>query len=228
MMGSEKEWDEMKVYKRKWKEMFQRQLMFIANANPSTPQEIYSQLLRQGFGRTIAIRIVNSYISTLIIYPIAVGVKNYFASFIGSGINYLRGKEQEEAKTLTEYVTEAFPSAAGRYWGFLPFTTYIPEFIQFIRNSWNNINEAPIILADILRISGGHKDDVEKAKEAIKNISDKIENTPLGFEMFVKKKGLTVKTPYDGISGQTNEPDPNGAKTNNWYFNTNTNTFESY
>ena len=74
----------------------------------------------------------------------------------------------------------------------------------------------------------------EEAKK-IQNVEDKtdvviekVENTPLGFEVFVKSKGLTILTPYDEISGQTNEPDPNGAKTNNWYFNTNTNTFESY
>lgn len=61
-----------------------------------------------------------------------------------------------------------------------------------------------------------------------KNNNSEIENTPLGFELFVKSRGLTVKKPYDGIQGQTNELDPNGAKTNDWWFSTNSKTFESY
>lgn len=77
------------------------------------------------------------------------------------------------------------------------------------------------------------QDTVEKAIEDVEKATDevvgKIENTPLGFEAFVKSKGLTIKTPYiTGGVGQTNEPDPNGAKTNDWWFNPDTNTFESY
>jgi hypothetical protein len=201
------------------------------NANPNTPEEIYSQLLRQGFGRTIAIRIVNSYIATLVIYPIAVGLKNYFAAYLNSGLNWLRDTEQDEVKYLTEYVVEAFPIAAGKYWKFLPFTTYIPEFTEFILNTWDNINKGAVILSKILGISGGHKDDVEKAKEAIKNIGGKIENTPLGFEVFVKSKKLTKLKDYDGVSGKTNEfvslPN-NGGQTNTWYFDTEKNTFVPY
>ena len=70
---------------------------------------------------------------------------------------------------------------------------------------------------------------INKAEDKKNEVIGKIENTPEGFENFIKSKGLTLKTKYIvGGAGQTNEPDPNGAKTNNWWFNTNTNTFESY
>jgi hypothetical protein len=72
-------------------------------------------------------------------------------------------------------------------------------------------------------------DAVEDVEKETEEVVGKIENTPLGFEAFVKSKGLTIKTPYiTGGVGQTNEPDPNGAKTNNWWFNVTKNTFESY
>jgi len=72
-------------------------------------------------------------------------------------------------------------------------------------------------------------DAVEDVKDKTDVVIEKVENTPEGFKEFVESKGLTVKTAYivDGV-GQTNEPDPNGAKSNNWYFDKNTNTFISY
>lgn len=69
---------------------------------------------------------------------------------------------------------------------------------------------------------------IDKIKDKKNEIVNKFENTPLGFEMYVKSKGLTIKTPYDGVSGQTNENDTSGAKTNNWYFDVDKNTFISY
>jgi hypothetical protein len=72
---------------------------------------------------------------------------------------------------------------------------------------------------------------INKAEDKKNEVIGKIDNTPEGFENFIKSKGLTLKTAYivDGV-GQTNEPDPdpNGAKSNNWYFDKNTNTFISY
>ena len=66
-------------------------------------------------------------------------------------------------------------------------------------------------------------------KVGVEDGINKIENTPLGFQAFCANK-YTIKTPYDGVSAQTNEIDidPNGAKTNNWYFDADLNTFTSY
>jgi hypothetical protein len=92
--------------------------------------------------------------------------------------------------------------------------------------------------AEIIKYYTTHTSPEDRAKvdEVINKVEDKknevigkIENTPEGFENFIKSKGLTLKTKYIvGGVGQTNEPDPNGAKTTNWWFNKNTNTFESY
>jgi hypothetical protein len=72
---------------------------------------------------------------------------------------------------------------------------------------------------------------IQKVEDKTDEVIEKVKDTPEGFQKFVESKGLTVKTKYivDGV-GQTNEPDPdpNGAKSNNWYFDKNTNTFISY
>lgn len=72
---------------------------------------------------------------------------------------------------------------------------------------------------------------INQAEKKKNEVVNKIDNTPEGFQKFVESKGLTVKTKYivDGV-GQTNEPDPdpNGAKSNNWYFDKETSTFISY
>ena len=69
-----------------------------------------------------------------------------------------------------------------------------------------------------------------KDKTIIDKIKNKIENTPLGFVVFVKSKGLTILNTYDGVSGQTNEfvSLPNNEQTNNWYFEPAKNTFVPY
>jgi hypothetical protein len=78
--------------------------------------------------------------------------------------------------------------------------------------------------------------EIKKVQETEQDVKDKTDdliakatNTTLGFEEFCRENKFTIKTPYyTGGAGQTNEPDPNGAKTNNWYFDTKTNTFISY
>jgi hypothetical protein len=175
--------------KRKWGEMFQRQLMFILNANPSTPKEIYSQLIRQGFGRTVAIRIVNSYIATLIIYPIFVGVKNYFVA-VGKGL--AGDLPAEERDRFSQYIKDAYSTTAGRYFKWSPFSTFIPEFFNFLNKVWDMIEYGAIRIG-VLDITGGTEDDVKKAEEAIKNIGQEkpqtgdYTNDLAGFKEYAKK-----------------------------------------
>jgi hypothetical protein len=178
--------------KKKVGEMFQRQLMFILTANPSTPKEIYSQLIRQGFGRTVAIRIVNSYIATLIIYPIFVGVKNYFVALGKAGWNNLSGNPQEERDRFSQYIKDAYSTTAGRYFKWSPFSTFIPEFFNFLNKVWNMIEYGAIRIG-VLDITGGTEDDVKKAEEAIKNIGQEkpqtgdYTNDLAGFKEYAKK-----------------------------------------
>ena len=78
--------------------------------------------------------------------------------------------------------------------------------------------------------AGEDKTIIDKIKDKKDEIVNKIENTPLGFEIFCKLKKMTIQTPYDGVSAQTNEfvPLPNNEQTNNWYFEPAKNTFEPY
>jgi hypothetical protein len=182
-----------KMSKKKVGEMFQRQLMFILNANPSTPKEIYSQLIRQGFRRTVAIRIVNSYIATLIIYPIFVGVKNYFFALGKAGWNTLSGNPQEERKVFSQYIKDAYSTTAGRYFKWSPFSTFIPEFFNFLDKIVSMVEYGAINIG-LLKITGGTKEDVKKAEEAIKNIGQEkpqtgdYTNDPSGFKEYIKKR----------------------------------------
>jgi hypothetical protein len=181
-----------KMSKKKVGEMFQRQLMFILNANPSTPKEIYSQLIRQGFRRTVAIRIVNSYIATLIIYPIFVGVKNYFFALGKAGWNTLSGNPQEERKVFSQYIKDAYSTTAGRYFKWSPFSTFIPEFFNFLDKIVSMVEYGAINIG-LLKITGGTEDDVKKAEEAIKNIGQEkpqtgdYTNDLAGFKEYAKK-----------------------------------------
>lgn len=78
--------------------------------------------------------------------------------------------------------------------------------------------------------AGKNETIIDKIKDKKDEIVNKIENTPLGFEIFCKLKKMTIQTPYDGVSGQTNEfvPLPNNGQTNNWYFELTQNTFLPY
>ena len=67
---------------------------------------------------------------------------------------------------------------------------------------------------------------IDKTKEVID--SAKIEITELDFEEFALKNNFTIMRPYDGVTGETNEVDPNGKKTNRWYYEKEKGTFVSY
>lgn len=164
--------------KRLWKEMFQRQMMFIINANPNLPNEIYSQLLKQGFPRTVAIRIVNAYIAKLIIYPIIYGLWTAFKSILHSIGNLFSKEEiQSETKTFTDYLTDAFPMVSGKYWKLFPFSTFIPEFVDLVSDVWNFVNKSTIWIRNWVNgVIGSGENDVEEAERALTNIKNGGQN----------------------------------------------------
>jgi hypothetical protein len=97
------------------------------------------------------------------------------------------------------------------------------------KQSWDTTNDYGITTDGIKWKKNPDNNDFIQIENSDNN---KIENTPLGFEAFVKSKGYTIndKGDYDGTSGQTKEfvPLKDGTKTNNWWFNPETSTFEPY
>ena len=180
---------------RQWLEMIQRQIMFIINANPNLPNEIYSQLVKQGLAKTVAIRVVNSYVATLIVYPIIYAVYNVFKSIFKTLGNLFNDEITKETNYVSDYLNGAFASVSGKYWKLFPFTTFVPEFINFITDVKTLINKSPATFNKwINNLIGSDENDIEVAKEARKNVEQEkpqtggYTNDPSGFKEYIKKE----------------------------------------
>lgn len=157
---------------RQWGEMFRRQAMFIITANPNLPSEIYSQLLKQGLVRTVAIRIVNSYVANLIIYPMMYGIYSAFKSIVTSFGNLFSKEIEEESRSVEDFIKDAFPAVSGKYWKLTPFNTFIPEFIRLVSDVRTFVTMTPITLRNWVNSQiGSEENDLDRAQEAIKKIS---------------------------------------------------------
>lgn len=214
---------------------YKQLLMWLSTGSSRMPKEILEIFRKQGFGAGIASfggEFVKKYFTLLYIIVGLRLTKDIIVDLTDGKENYPSNVSALEI--IWDRVKRAM------YWPdakwVVPVTMTWPIFEKIIspilrgNSPWPNIEKE--IQGKVDEYKGQMGEMIDKTKTKVNDkknqILNKIENSEVGFKAFTIKNNLTIKTPYDGISAQTNEPDPKNSSNFWWYFDKNKGTFVSY